>query len=256
MTGLNDEQLTDLVVRLHVLCGDKFVSAGRPIVLGMFGSVAMVVCLMRKNVTQEFAGAMFGVSQSTVSRRWDLLRPLIGEALAEVVPDPRQVVGRGTVLVDGTVCPTWDWNHVPDLFSGKVGYPGMNLQVAAGLDGRLAAVGPTPVHGARHDAHAFAASGLAQMLAEHPTTADLGYVGVDGIDEVPYKRRPGEDLHPAHLAFNADLSKDRAAIERAIAHLKTWRILSEEGGRYRCPLEKYPSMLAAVIGLFFFATYE
>jgi hypothetical protein len=33
-------------------------------------------------------------------------------------------------------------------------------------------------------------------------------------------------------------------------------MLSEEGGRYRAPLEKYPSMIKAVIGLFFFATYE
>ena len=75
-----------------------------------------------------------GVSQATVSRRWDLLRPLIGDALAEVVPDPREVVGRGTVLVDGTVCPTWDWRHVPDLFSAKTGYPGMNLQIAASFE--------------------------------------------------------------------------------------------------------------------------
>ena len=36
MTGLNNEQLTDLVARLHALCGDKFVSAGRPIALGLF----------------------------------------------------------------------------------------------------------------------------------------------------------------------------------------------------------------------------
>src|SRR6476659_3495933 len=122
---------------------------------------------IRKNVTQDFAGAVFGVSQATVSRRWDLLRPVIGNVLAEVVPDPREVVGRGTVLVDGTVCPTWDWAHVPDLFSAKTGYPGMNLQIAATLDG---------------------ASGLADVLAEHPTLADLGYVGADGIDTVPYKR--------------------------------------------------------------------
>src|SRR5215218_3743252 len=131
MTGLNNEQLTDLVARLHELCGDKFVSAGPPLALGLFRSVALVVCLMRKNVTQDFAGAVFGVSQATVSRRWDLLRPLIGDALAEGVPDPLEVVGRGTVLVDGTVCPTWDWRHVPDLFSAKAGYPGMNLQIAA-----------------------------------------------------------------------------------------------------------------------------
>ena len=125
------------------------------------------MCLIRKNVTQDFAGAVFGVSQATVSRRWDLLRPLIGDALADVVPEPSEVVGRGTVLVDGTVCPTWDWRHVPDLFSTKAGYPGMNLQIAATLDGALAAVGPIPVHGARHDAYAFAASGLAEVLTDY-----------------------------------------------------------------------------------------
>jgi hypothetical protein len=38
MTGLNDEQLTDLVARLHELCGDKFVSAGPPLALGLFRS--------------------------------------------------------------------------------------------------------------------------------------------------------------------------------------------------------------------------
>ena len=147
----------------------------------------MVVFLMRKNVTQDVAGAVFGVSQPTVSRRWDLLRPVIGDVLAGLVPDPGELVGRGTVLVDGTVCPTWDWDHVPDLFSAKVGYPGMNLQIAATLDGALIAVGPVPVPGARHDAHAFAASGLAEILTEYPTVADLGYVGVDGIDVVPFK---------------------------------------------------------------------
>jgi hypothetical protein len=60
MTGLDDEQLTDLVARAHGLCGDKFVSAGRPLALGLFRSVAVVVCLIRKNVTQDFAGAVFG----------------------------------------------------------------------------------------------------------------------------------------------------------------------------------------------------
>ena len=160
------------------------------------------------------------------------------------------------MLVDGTVCPTWDWAHVPDLFSAKVGYPGMNLQIAATLDGGLVAVGPVPVHGARHDAHAFAASGLAEVLTDHPTVADLGYVGVDGIDIVPYKRSPRVDLNDSQIEFNTSLSKIRSAVEQAIAHLKTWRMLSEEGGRYRAPLEKYPSMIKAVVGLFFLATYE
>ena len=256
MTGLADEQLTDLVELVHDRCADRFVSRGRPIALGLFRSVAMVVFLMRKNVTQDVAGAVFGVSQPTVSRRWDLLRPVIGDVLAGLVPDPGELVGRGTVLVDGTVCPTWDWDHVPDLFSAKVGYPGMNLQIAATLDGALIAVGPVPVPGARHDAHAFAASGLAEILTGYPTVADLGYVGVDGIDVVPFKKPVGRDLHPSQHDFNSALSKARAAVEHAIAHLKTWRILSEEGGRYRAPLEKYESLLKAVTGLFFFAAYE
>jgi hypothetical protein len=39
----------------------------------------------------------------------------------------------------------------------------MNLQIAATLDGALIAVGPRPVHGARHDAHGVAAFGLAEI---------------------------------------------------------------------------------------------
>jgi hypothetical protein len=57
------------------------------------------------------------------------------------------------------------WRHIPDLLSAKAGYAGMNIQITTTLGGRLAAVGPIPVHGARHDAHAFAASGLTAVLA-------------------------------------------------------------------------------------------
>lgn len=256
MTGLDDEQLADLVERLDTVCGDKFVSRGRPVALGLFQSVVMVACLLRKNITQKLAGAIFGVSRPTVSRRWDLLRPLIGDVLADAVPTAREIAGSEAVLVDGSVCPSWDWKHIPDLFSGKVGFPGMNLQIAATLRGRVAAIGPIPVHGARHDAHAYAASGLADLLTDCPTVADLGYIGVDGIDTVPFKRLPGRDLYLSQAEFNTALSKMRAAVERAIAHLKTWRMLSEEGGRYRAPIEKYQSMLRAVIGLFFFANYN
>lgn len=138
---------------------------GKPPVIGLFDSVVMVVALMRRNLVQEAAGEIFGCSQPTVSRRWDLLRPAIATALARFVPDPVSVVGReGTALVDGTVCPTWDWDAIPDLFSGKVGFPGINIQIGANLDGEVAAIGPVPVHGARHDAYAYEASGLKLLL--------------------------------------------------------------------------------------------
>jgi len=256
LTGLSRGQLAELAARITGLLADVVQPGGAPAAIGLFGSVAMVVTLMRKNLTQEVAGAIFGCSQPTVSRRWDLLRPAIGEALASCVLAPGQVAGKdGTLLVDGTIAPTWDWAAIPDLYSGKAGYPGINLQIAATLDGRLAAVGPVPVHGARHDAHAFEASGLKDLLAAHPGTADLGYTGVDGITIVPVRTPPGGKLHEAQAAFNKDLSVIRAAIERAVAHLKTWRMLSEEGGRYRAPVSKYTEMLRAVIGLFFLSNY-
>jgi hypothetical protein len=36
--------------------------------------MAMAACLLRQNPDPGVIGAMFGVSQSTVSRRWDVLR--------------------------------------------------------------------------------------------------------------------------------------------------------------------------------------
>jgi hypothetical protein len=256
LTGLSHGQLAELAARVAGLLTDVVRPGGAPAVAGLFKSVAMVVTLMRKNLIQEVTGAVFGCSQPTVSRRWDLLRPVIGQVLAGCVLSPAQVAGKGaTLLADGTVCPTWDWAAIPDLYSGKAGYPGMNIQVAATLDGQVAAVGPVPVHGARHDAHAFAASGLKDLIAGSRTVAGLGYAGVGGISIVPYKTPPGGQLHHTRKAFNHDLSVIRAAIERADAHLKTWRMLSEEGGRYRPPIAKYGEMLTAVIGLFFFSNY-
>ena len=211
--------------------------------LDLYRSITLVVGLMRTNVTQEFAGAIFGVSQSTVSRRWDRLRPVITRAVASFIPAPRAVLGAGTALVDGTIAPTWDWRHIPDLFSKKENMAGMNIQVAATLDGRLAAVGPFAVHGARHDAYAFEASGLKAALEDIHAAGDLGYVGVEGVDVIPFKRSAGCDLRDCEVEFNAAFSRIRAAIERAIAHLKSWRMLSEEGGRFRAPIHKFEELI-------------
>lgn len=243
MTGLRNEQLTELVSWVHAARGGGFASRGRPYALGLFGSVALVVCLMRKNGTQEFAGAIFGVSQATVSRRWDLLRSLIGQVLAAFVPDPGEVAGAGTVLVDCTICPTWDWQHIPRSVLGQGRIPREEHPDRRHPGRAPVGVGPIPVPGARHDAHAFAASGLTAVLTDMPAAADLGYVGVEGIEIVPFKRLPGGDLNTSQAEFNTALSKIRSAVEHAIAHLKTWRMLSEEGGRYRVPIQKYHSML-------------
>jgi len=255
LTGLQAGQRVLLVTRCAELSGEVTKVGGRPPAIGLYGSVMMVVCLMRKNVTQEMVGAIFGVSQSTVSRRWDLLRPIIKRAVAGFIPHPREVAGRGTLLVDGTITPTWDWKHVPDLFSGKANYAGMNVQIAASTEGRVAAVGPIAVHGARHDAYAFEASGLKQIIAEFSAVGDLGYVGVDGITIVPIKRAAQCEIRDCDKEFNIELSKIRALVEQAVATLKGWRMLSQEGGRYRAPIEKFEETLQAITGLLFFRAF-
>jgi DDE superfamily endonuclease len=255
LTGLSSGQRLMLYGRCHMLIGQVAKPGGRPPVIDLYRSIMLVVCLMRKNGTQEFTGAIFGASQSTVSRRWDLLRPIIARAVASFIPRPCEVLGAGTALVDGTITPTWNWKHIPDLYSTKAGYAGMNVQVAANLYGDIAAVGPHAVHGARHDAYAFEASGLKEMLADTLAAGDLGYVGVAGIGTTPIKRAAGCDLRTCDEEFNTEFNGIRAAIERAVATLKTWRMLSQEGGRYRAPIEKFEETLRAITGLLFFKAF-
>ena len=262
LTGLTWGQLTRLSILVLVEISSLVKpGAKKPPAVKLVDSVAMVVMLMRRNVTQEFAGGVFGCSQPTVSRRWDLLRPVIGKVLAQYVPRPVGVLGvEGTALVDGTICPTWDWDAIPDLYSGKAKYSGMNVQIAASLKGDVAAIGPVPVHGARHDAYAYDASGLKDILDAtgdpDNSGADLGYIGVEGIKIVPFRKPSGAELKDWQREFNANYSKIRAAVEHAVAKVKTWRMLSEEGGRYRCPIDKFENMLAAVTGLLFFTEYS
>lgn len=109
----------------------------------------------RKNPAQEVAAAFFNVSPATVARRRDLLAPS-WPSCSRTWSNPartRTRIGRyDTALVDGTISPTWDWKHVPNLYSAKAGYPGINAQIACDLRGAIAAIGPIPVPGARHDA--------------------------------------------------------------------------------------------------------
>ena len=198
LTGLAEGQLAVLVLLVRKELGSLTKrGAKKPPALGFRDSIMMVLMLMRRNVTQEVVGAIFGCSQPTVSRRWDLLRPVIAKVLRPYVPTPAEIVGRRgpPPLVDGTICPVWDWPAIPNLYSGKAKMTGMNVQIACNLEGEVAAIGPVPVPGARHDAYAFKASGLKEILEKSfgpgESAADLGYVGVDGIGTVPFKRLSG-----------------------------------------------------------------
>jgi len=248
LTGLTNRQRTELLHRVAAHLGSSVITrpGGRPSALCLEGSVDLVCILLRTNLTQDQAASIFEVSQATASRRWDLLRQVLADALDTLVPTVREVVGEGgSVLVDGFLAPTWDWKHARGMYSDKHGEAGFNIQVAASIGGDLAEVGD-PIPGARHDAHAFAASGLAAKLTGHDTLGDKGYQGHATIH--PIRKPPRAELSDHDQRFNASVSSIRAAVERANSHLQNWKILVT---RFRPPLEKFPATLRAIVGLYF-----
>lgn len=245
MTGYTVEQLDALVT---LIGGEETTaSGGRLPSVGLADSVVLLLSCWHHNLTQKVAAAIFDTSRPTVSRRCEALKPVIERALARFVPDPVEVTRGDTVLLDGTLVACSDWADQDDLFSGKQHTTGLNVQVAATVEGRLLAVG-TPVHGARHDAHCWHASGLADSMAGMHILADLGYVGVDGL-ETGIRRKPGQRLTDRERTLNRSLSAVRSAIERAIAHLKNWKTLKT---RYRGPLDRFPSLLRTIAALHFY----
>lgn len=76
---------------------------------------------------------------------------------------------------------------------------------------------------------------------------DKGYQGSGYI--TPIKKTRGRELLEWEKEFNADVSRLRSPVERAIAHIKSWRILHTD---YRRPLRTYLTSFRAAIVLYFF----
>ncbi len=81
-------------------------------------------------------------------------------------------------------------------------------------------------------------------------TGDKGYQGT-GIN-TPYKKPPGRELTAARKSCNTTLNQVRAAVERAIAHLKCWKILKTG---FRRSLHEFPAVLRTVTKLEVFRVY-
>ncbi|MEY9988139.1 hypothetical protein ABIE67_009231 [Streptomyces sp. V4I8] len=249
-TGLEADQLEALVVRVHTMLvedPDPPVVPGRMWALGLYKSVVLVLFLLRQNPVQQAAAELFHISQATVSRRWTTLLPVVETALAEHVPDPADASHGRIVLVDGTLVTTWDWaSEGTTMFSGKHRDTGFNLQVAATLSGDLLAVS-APVPGSRHDMYAWRQSHFPKAFADRESMGDLGYAGSGML--TARRKPPGQERPVKDKVFNQSIGKLRAAVERAIAHLKDWKVLAT---RYRGPLTRFPLVAKTVTALAFY----
>jgi hypothetical protein len=213
-------------------------------------AVVMVLVKMRQNLVQTVIGDWFGISQPVVSRIWREIRPVIGQICNDALGTLTNALAAGTVLLDGTVIPMWDWRHLgTSHFSGKHQVAGFNVQFAADLDGNLKAA-TRPVPGARHDSAAIELAGWDKVI-DAMTDERAGVVTDNAYSKftaLATRRKPaGEDEMPAHDAeFNHQIATFRAAVERCIGHVKNWKILADG---IRDPFKNVPDIIQDVIRL-------
>jgi DDE superfamily endonuclease len=254
MTGLDRERVDWLHEQLAVMV-EWDAPTGRPRAVPLYTAVVMVLFALRHNLPPDVLGELFGCGSTTVERYQDELEVLIDTVLSPLYDQVREQARREAVLVDGLVAPVGERDGADSLFSDKKKYSGINVQVVATLSGRLADVGD-PCPGARHDSRAFRESGIAERWATHYGPGGPGMIGDKGYQGTgitsPYKKPPKRELTEVRKTCNTALNRVRAAVERAIAHLKCWKVLKTG---FRRTLEEFPAVLRTVAKLEVFRVY-
>jgi hypothetical protein len=241
ITGLDDDQvahLVDLVTKVMPWDPRR--------VLDPLRAVVMTLQYLRHNTAQVVLAFHYQVDQSAVSRLIRRVAPILSQGLEDFDLDTD--LPATALLVDGTLIPTGNRAGRPELYSGRRHRSGMNVQVVADLGGRVITTS-YPVSGSISDLEAFRAWGLADRLDTPDTVADKGYQGTNMI--TPTKKPKNREPDPDRLAANKVLSGIRSAVERAIAHLKNWKIL---GTGYRGRLSELPALVRTIIRLERFRT--
>lgn len=244
-TGLAADQIQELAARIWqiIQCHEK---QAWPPSVGLYRAVVITLVYVRQNLNQAAVGDLFGLSQSTVSRIYRGILPLIGQALCLHIPDLKEAIRGRLVLVDGTDVPTGNRAGHEDNFSGKRRRAGLSIQVAADTEGGLLGIS-TPVRGSMHDRKAFDECGWEDLLVDTSVIGDPAYQGTHAI--TPRKKSKGGELSVGDKANNKFVSSLRSAVERCIAHVKNWKILATG---YRGRLSELPNIIRIITSLEFY----
>ena len=247
-TGFHDEQIEDIVTRVDEVLEAPTSRVGRKPALSLRDRVVVVLIYLRSNRTQASIADQFGVSQKTISRTIVSVTPILGQILTDHTPTVEDLDPTEPLIIDGTLLPTWSWRTRPELFSGKHHTTGVNVQVACDLTGRLAFVSD-PMPGRTHDTKALRATGLLDHITPGQLIGDKGYIGLGMI--TPVRAQPHQQHTEEEKNFNKSVNTIRYKIERAIANLKTWRILHTD---YRRPFKTFAETITTVLALHFYKT--
>jgi hypothetical protein len=201
----------------------------------------LVLVYLRKGETYGELAAGFGVSIATawryVNEAVELLAarsPKLRAALAEA-----KAAGCAYLILDGTLIPIDRVAADRPFFSGKHKRHGVNIQVIATPCGDIVwTSGALP--GSVHDLKAARIWGIPRELEaiDLITLGDKGYHGAVEL-VTPYK---GKNKPEPQKQANRSHAKLRGPGERAIAQLKTWRILR----KLRCCPHKAGQLAKAI----------
>jgi hypothetical protein len=252
MSGLTSEQLDELEDRVDELLTEPWDKrSGRPRDLTLREALVVACGYHRNNITEEIWAEIFGVHQTTISRYITRLTPLIDQVTQEFRPtaeDAEEATRGAIALVDGTLWPCWSWAGAGKLWSGKHKTTGHGSLIITNLSGRVIYVSH-PVAGSHHDMDKLKESECETILkAAGGVFGDRGFIGADYIT-TPARKPKSRELYIREHQYNNQISSYRAPVERAIAQLKTWRILFAD---YRRPLDTFRASFNAAIGLYFF----
>jgi DDE superfamily endonuclease len=252
MSGLDAEQLDALEQRVSDLLEKPWDrGTGRPQELTLREALVVTSGCLRQNIIEEVWAEIFDVDQSTISRYITFLTPLIEQATAEFRSSAEEAAEatRGAItLVDGTLWPCWSWDGERELWVGKYKTTGHGSLIVTNRTGRVTFVSEL-VTGNQHDMAKLTGSECEMILKlAGSVIGDKGFIGTDCII-TPVRKPKDRDLSMSEQDYNNQISSLRAPVERAVAHLKTWRILFTD---YRRPLKTFLSSFRAAIGLYFF----
>jgi hypothetical protein len=248
--GLDTEQLDELEERIEDVLPEPWdKGTGRPKILSLREAIMVALLYERQNMIEEVIADVFGVSQGTVSGIITKFTPLVAQATDEFRPDvgeAKQVTRGRLALVDGTLWPCWSWQGAGELWAGKYKTTGHGSLVIGDESGNIIFVSE-PVPGCDHDMKKLEGAVEEILDLAGAVIADKGFQGSGYV--TPAKKPQDRELYLREHEYNNQVSSIRAPIERAVAHLKNWKILFTD---YRRPLGTFLDSFRAAIGLYFF----
>jgi hypothetical protein len=207
----------------------------------------LVLAHLRNGDTYTRLAGGFGIGTTTA---WRYIREAV-DLLAATAEDLSAAMSRVSrlayAILDGTLIPIDRVAEDRPYYSGKHKRHGLNVQILADPSGGLVWASPT-LPGAVHDLTAARSHKLLQALTEAQVMvfADKAYQGAGGTVRTPFKRhhqRP--PLSQRQEEVNRDHARVRGKGERAVAVLKTWKILT----KLRCCPQRGTVMIQAILVL-------